>query len=258
LGETPSRSFIKGNTLYISGLYIDSLKEISFSTGTNLEAILATAREKGRKSATDAKNKYFTGESFANAAQHNCVMDLVYDEQTRPSQRGGKRDAIFLKQPRAELSLAEYRLQMNMRNAVTKASISRNTWLSQRMYLLMVPITAVVGDSIWAIAGGQVLYILRPVSRETNQYRFIGECYAHGLMDGEILRRLQMEKQRWMIYPSYSWPLFFLTIYLCIVSWSLVPIIFTIFHVRSGSSISNNPPRSPKDPGVNDLADEKE
>ena len=126
-----------------SGVYIDSLKDIPFSTGTNLEAILATAREKGRKWATDAKNKYFTGKIFA--AQQNYVMDLVYDEQTRLSQRGGKRDAIFLKRLRAKISLAELRLQMNMKNAVTKASISRNTWPSQRMYRLMVPITAIVG-----------------------------------------------------------------------------------------------------------------
>jgi hypothetical protein len=173
-------------------VYIDSLKDISLSTGPNPKAIQATAREKGSKWAIDSKHKYFTGESFANAAHHTCVLDLVYDEQMRPSQRSGKHEATVMKQPRAELSLAEFRLQMNKRNANIKASISRNMGLSQRMYLLMVPNTAVVGDLIWAMAGGQVLYILRPVSREENQYRFIGECYAHGLMDGEILRRLQL------------------------------------------------------------------
>jgi hypothetical protein len=85
---------------------------------------------------------------------------------------------------------------MNARNAQAKASVSRNLGLSQKMYLLMVPITAVVGDLIWALAGGQVLYTLRLVNREKNQYRFIGECYAHGLMDREILRRLQLGEAR--------------------------------------------------------------
>ena len=196
LGDTPSRSFIEGNTLSVSGVYIDSLKDIVLETGPNLEAIQATAREKGRKWAVDSKHKYFTGESFSNAIQHSRVLDLVYDEELKPSQRGGKRDAAFMKRPRAELSLAEFRLQMNARNAHARALVSRNLGLSQRMYLLMVPITAVVGDLIWALAGGQVLYILRPVNREKNQYRFIGECYAHGLMDGEILRRLQLEEAR--------------------------------------------------------------
>jgi hypothetical protein len=196
LGDTPSRSLIEGNTLSVSGVYIDSLKDIIPKTGPNPEAIQATAREKGRKWAVDSKHKYFTGESYHTAALHNCVLDLVYDEQVRPSQRGGKRDAAFLERPRAELSLAEFRLRMNMNNAHARAAVSRQMGLSQRMYLLMVPITAIVGDLIWALAGGQVLYVLRPVSREKNQYRFIGECYAHGLMDGEILRRLQLGEAR--------------------------------------------------------------
>lgn len=196
LGDTPSRSFIEGNILSVSGVYIDSLKDIIPSTGPNLEAIEAIAREKGRKWAIDSKNEYFTGESYHNAALHNRVLDLVYDEQLRPSQRGGKRDAVFIKRPRAELSPAEYRLQMNMNNAHARAAVSRTMGLSQRMYLLMVPVTAIVGDLIWALAGGQVLYVLRPVNREKNEYRFIGECYAHGLMDGEILKRLQLGEAR--------------------------------------------------------------
>jgi hypothetical protein len=164
LGDTPSRSFIEDNTLSVSGVYIDSLKDIILNTGQNLDAIQATAREKERKWAVGSKHKYFTGETFGNAAEHSRVLDLVYDEQLRPSQRGGKRDAIFMKRPRAELSLAEFRLQMNARNAYARALVSRNLGLSQKMYLLMVPITAVVGDLIWALAGGQVLYILRPVN----------------------------------------------------------------------------------------------
>jgi hypothetical protein len=37
---------------------------------------------------------------------------------------------------------------------------------------------------------------LRPMNREINQYRFIGECYAHGLMDGDIVRRLHLGEAR--------------------------------------------------------------
>ena len=65
-------------------------------------------------------------------------------------------------------------------------------FLGQKSYLLMIPNTAVVGDLIWALAGGQALYILRPMNPEIKQYRFISECYAHGLMDGDILRRLHL------------------------------------------------------------------
>jgi Heterokaryon incompatibility protein (HET) len=193
LGVAPSRSFIQGNTLYLSGVYIDVLKDIILNTGPDLEAVRAVAREKGHKWAIDSKHKYFTGESFGDAINRTTVLDVVYDELSRPSERGGKLDSAFLKRPRAELSLTEYRYQMNMRVAQINASISRNLGLSQKLYLLMIPNTAVVGDGIWALAGGQALYILRPMNREANQYRFIGECYTHGLMDGEIVRRLHVE-----------------------------------------------------------------
>lgn len=41
-----------------------------------------------------------------------------------------------------------------------------------------------------------MLHVLRPVNREKNKYRFIGECYAHGLIEGEILKKLQLGEAR--------------------------------------------------------------
>ena len=52
----------------------------------------------------------------------------------------------------------------------------------------LVPAAARLGDRIVLIFGGSVLYVLRP--REgllASQYEFVGECYIHGLMDGEVL-----------------------------------------------------------------------
>lgn len=196
LGDAPSRSFIEDNTLCTSGAYIDTLKDVIKNTGPDLEVIRANAKEKGRKWAVDSKHKYFTGESFADAISRTSVLDIIYDELGRPSERGGKADNAFLQRPRAELSLVEYRYQMNMRNARNQACILRGLGMSQKSFLLMVPTTAVVGDLIWALAGGQVLYILRPMNTEMKQYRFIGECYAHGLMDGDILRRLHLGEVR--------------------------------------------------------------
>jgi len=196
LGDAPSRSFIEGNTLYVSGVYIDTLKDIIPNTGPDLEAVRAVGREKGRMWAIDTKHKYFTGESFADAINRTMALDLVYDELGRPSERGGKLDFPFLGKPHAELSLIEYRYQLNMKTAKTKASALRDLGLSQKLYLLMIPNTAVVGDVIWALAGGQALFILRPMNRGINQYMFIGECYAHGLMDGDIVRRLHLGKVR--------------------------------------------------------------
>ena len=196
LGDTPSRSFIEDNTLCVSGVYIDTLKDIIKNTGPDLNLIRSIAEEKGRAWAVDSQHRYFTGETFSDAIKRTSVLDLIYDEQGRPSSRGGKDDPAFLRRPRNELTSVEYRSQMNMRTARSKACILRDLGLSWKGFVLMIPNTAVVGDLIWALAGGQVLYVLRPVRAEMKQYRFIGECYAHGLMDGDVLRRLQMGEVR--------------------------------------------------------------
>lgn len=192
LGDAPSRSFIEADALCVSGVYIDTLIDIMRETGPDPETIRTAARRQGRKWAINSKHKYFTGESFGDAINRTEVLDLVNDEQGEPAARGGRLDHAFLRRSRAELSLGDYRKQMNMRSAQRKASALREMGYSQNSYLLMVPNTAVAGDAIWALAGGQALYILRSMDRGTKRYRFIGECYVHGLMDGEIVRRLRL------------------------------------------------------------------
>ena len=52
------------------------------------------------------------------------------------------------------------------------------------------------GDQVYLLKGGRVPFVLRPVEPEsgvggdgeaTAKYRFIGECYVHGIMDGQAL-----------------------------------------------------------------------
>jgi hypothetical protein len=192
LSGTPSRSFIEDKTLYVGGVCIDSIIDIIKNDGPDPEAARASANEKSRKWAGDLKYKYFTGEAYFDVLKRTLVLDIVYDDVGRPAERGGKIDFAFLLRPHVELSLVEYRNQMNMRTAKVRASLLRDIGLSQKFYILMIPNTAMVGDAIWALAGGHALYILRPMNLEKAQYRFIGECYAHGLMDGEITRRLHL------------------------------------------------------------------
>jgi hypothetical protein len=192
LRDTLSKTFIEDTILFVSGVFIDIVKDIISSTGPDLGTVNAVAREKGHNWAVDLKYEYFTSESFADAIGRTAVLDLLYDDSGRASERDGKLDDVFLGRPREELSHVEYQRQLNMRSALGNGMALRDMALSQKNYLLMIPNTAVVGDEIWALAGGQVLYILRPMNRDIKQYRFIGECYAHGLMDGEIMRRLSL------------------------------------------------------------------
>ena len=191
LGDAPSRSFIENNKLHVSGVLVDVLKDIIHNKGPDMEATRAIAREKGSRWAFESSYKYPTGGTWADAINRTIVLEVVYDYMGRPSERGGRHDSAFLKKPRSELSLTEYRYQMNMNRARTKALTSRNLGFGQKRYSLTIPDTAEIGDTIWALSGGQALYILRKVNPSRGQYLFIGECYAHGLMDGEIVRMLR-------------------------------------------------------------------
>jgi len=45
------------------------------------------------------------------------------------------------------------------------------------------------GDEVWLLAGGRVPYVLRPSPNADGTYFLIGDCYVHGIMEGEFLSR---------------------------------------------------------------------
>ena len=49
----------------------------------------------------------------------------------------------------------------------------------------VLPAAAKIGDKIAAFRGGHSLYLLRPLEGRP-EFQFIGECFVHGWMDGEI------------------------------------------------------------------------
>jgi hypothetical protein len=55
-------------------------------------------------------------------------------------------------------------------------------------HIALVPEEAAVGDVIMAIHGARVPFVFRPVA-ESDDYSIIGECYVHGVMNGELLSR---------------------------------------------------------------------
>ena len=74
----------------------------------------------------------------------------------------------------------------NMKEMTTKRCFA----VTQAGYIGLVPSYAEVGDEIWVLVGGQVLYVLRDTGRKDMQcgkriHEFLGEVYMHGLMDGE-------------------------------------------------------------------------
>ena len=68
------------------------------------------------------------------------------------------------------------------------ATVGRSFFLSNNGYMCLAPGETRPGDQICVLLGGHVLYVLRPVGQN---WLFIGECYVHGLMDGEAMGLLE-------------------------------------------------------------------
>jgi hypothetical protein len=58
---------------------------------------------------------------------------------------------------------------------------------SKKGYMALVSHQVKVGDLIYCLFGGSVLYVLRP---KGDRFWFMGEAYVHGLMDGEAMEML--------------------------------------------------------------------
>ncbi|EWZ99831.1 hypothetical protein FOWG_00219 [Fusarium oxysporum f. sp. lycopersici MN25] len=52
----------------------------------------------------------------------------------------------------------------------------------------LVPLLAEAGDQIYVLNGGAVPFVLRKGKRLLNGRRLVGECYIHGLMNGEAIQ----------------------------------------------------------------------
>ncbi|KAK4150013.1 hypothetical protein C8A00DRAFT_46489 [Chaetomidium leptoderma] len=57
--------------------------------------------------------------------------------------------------------------------------------------------TCQVGDEVWLLEGGAVPYVLRRCGTQDEKERFVfcGECYVHGVMDGQLTREKRVEEQ---------------------------------------------------------------
>lgn len=58
-------------------------------------------------------------------------------------------------------------------------------------YYALCPPSAQAGDKLCLLFGGKTLYCIRPIRDTEDAYRFVGECYVHGFMDGEALDMME-------------------------------------------------------------------
>ena len=123
---------------------------------------------------------YRTGETVLDAFLKTVVADLSGFLNNR--QRGGK--ALW---DIEKGSFAAANFDKEYQQLFGCAQFRRLAY-STNGYMALVSHQAKEGDLLYALFGGSVLYVLRP---EGERFIFVGECYVHGLMDGEAIQLLE-------------------------------------------------------------------
>jgi hypothetical protein len=77
-------------------------------------------------------------------------------------------------------------------SAAERYSLGRRLVITQKGYLGLAPEMSQKGDVICILFGSNVPVILRPVngagSGQNTHWAWVGECYVHGIMDGEAMK----------------------------------------------------------------------
>ena len=71
-----------------------------------------------------------------------------------------------------------------MQVAVKSATKNRRLGVTAKRYLGLYPRGANIGDQVCVFIRPCVPFVIRKL-RSRNEYQLIGECYVHGIMDGE-------------------------------------------------------------------------
>ena len=154
--------------LEIEGFAVDTIKRLS-NPGTNMNLMDYATETSWKPSTSEAS--YMTGESMEDAYLRTIVADMTFGNNL-DRRRGGK------------MNWNEHEL---FGTALKCATFGRRLATTNDGYIGLVRKDVKVGDMVFVLRGGEVLYVLRP--RETC-YSFVGECYIHGLMDGEAMEWL--------------------------------------------------------------------
>jgi hypothetical protein len=136
----------------------------------------------------DPNAAYIAGGTMADAFLTTLVADVSRNSNhSEPTGRGGKADWDSTKLDPAE-SIPDVALEeafsLQGLQKIGHYPTNRRLATTSKGYMGLVPYQAQEGDIIYALYGGSMLYVLRT---RGEKFLLIGECYVHGLMDGEAI-----------------------------------------------------------------------
>jgi hypothetical protein len=186
-GQTQPEVKIDGRNLIIRGLSIDTVKSVSSICDSNLSEAGLTLEKTWRDSMP--QREYINGESVQEAFDRVIVADIVREREPYANlySRGHRVVWTLIENEPLLLDSGQNMSRNFLQVAIKQTTFGRRIFWTGQGYLGIGPASMAEGDIICVFFGGHVLYVLR--AADSGLYEYIGDCYIHGLMDGEVFAR---------------------------------------------------------------------
>ncbi|KAK5625785.1 hypothetical protein RRF57_001501 [Xylaria bambusicola] len=171
--------------LRVHGFVLDSIEEVYPACYHNLATGGLLIEQQWRPQ--NEMEPYPLGGTIMEAFNHTLVADIG-----RPViasdilERGMKVDWAVVDQDPACLTSEQKQRRSWMLVDIKRTTFGRRLIRTKAGLIGLGPGFAEVGDLVCVLSGGHVLYVLRK-KKQCSRYEFVGECYVHGMMDGEAL-----------------------------------------------------------------------
>jgi hypothetical protein len=182
-GTSNGHCYVDGSHLCLQGSVLDRITRVSSICEWSL---VDRGLDMERSWIPENAGKlYFTGETLMEAFNHTIVADIGRRNPLSDSDlsRGFAIDWDLVGQDREYLTAEERRRQSWMLVDTKMATFGRRLFETSRGFIGLGPAAAQIDDEICLLLGGKVCYVLR--TRKDGHHEFIGECYVHGMMDGQ-------------------------------------------------------------------------
>lgn len=171
---------IEGSRLILDGTRIDHISNLSSIWEKN---VFGTAEVRSWAPGTPNASYAPTGQTMDHAFRTTVLVDMNVLTQSR----GHMVDWELLEARNDTLSPSKGTRKNQMNVALKSASGRRRLCWTTGGRMGIVPAATRLGDLVGVLFGGQVFYVLRDAGQDV--YEFVGECYIHGLMDGEAFQQ---------------------------------------------------------------------
>jgi hypothetical protein len=183
--------------LHLWGFRVDAVKDTA--TAWDEGFVAQTLKEWELLSFAGNKQRYPSGSATADAFWRTIIRDTIRDYQNRENIRRANptdeqaylrfRSWLFGESGPHKASEMASGAFINFRKSFFIATQYQSFFTTKNGYIGLGE-SPQPNDEIWILFGGRVPFILRSHPAESHQagsYFLVGDCYVHGIMDGEAM-----------------------------------------------------------------------